>query len=452
MPRTALLLLPLIVLPSCQGESEIEPPPHVLVVTIDTLRADHLGLYGYFRDTSPTLDALAEESLVFEQCLVHMATTLPSHVSLFTATQPLENGVLANLQHGGKSFAPGPGLQSMAQAFRAEGYATAAFVSCSPLKRTGGLHVGFDVYEQPKRAQLPADKTTERALAWISAQPEDRPYFLWVHYFDAHTPYLAPAAFEAMFTDGPDLDAYLEARKIPATSVSMKNETVNTREATNAYDAEIRFLDSQFKVLLQAVGTEALVLVVGDHGEGLGQHGSVGHGEIWEEQLRVLLLMRVPGQAPERIRQPIAMVDVWPTLMGVSDLQLSSLDRRQWSGLDRWSERNLPIRILSMTTARHLPEGASEQFTLVTEDWKLVRTAGAADRLYSRSADPHELTDVALEHQEVLSKLGQELAALLQVQRERSGNWGESVAEDLSEAQLQELRDLGYLGDADSSE
>jgi len=152
----ALALLPGLVA-SCSRSPSTPPAtpaaPNLLLITIDTLRADHLGCYGYFRDTSPNLDRLAGESLLFERAYTPMATTLPAHVSLFTGLNPLEHGVLANQEHGGSGYRSRPGARSIAEILKADGYATAAFVSAAPIKRSSGIAAGFDTFVEPHEAQ-----------------------------------------------------------------------------------------------------------------------------------------------------------------------------------------------------------------------------------------------------------------------------------------------------------
>ena len=170
------------------------PAPNLVFVTLDTTRADHLGLYGYFRDTSPALDAFGSQAIVFERFIVPMATTLPTHASLFTATQPLEHGVLANSTQGGSRFVPSTHLRSLAEVAGAAGWRTAGFVSSAVLKRGSGIETGFDAFDEPEGEQRNAEATTRTALAWLESTPRG-PFLLWVHYFDAHWPYAPPPAY-----------------------------------------------------------------------------------------------------------------------------------------------------------------------------------------------------------------------------------------------------------------
>ena len=205
--RTRGLLLPLAALLAAAGCSRAAAPPparpNVLLVTIDTLRADRLGCYGYRGAVTPVLDGLAARGVRFEVAVAHAPLTAPSHASILTGLNPLAHGVRDN----GAYVLP-PGARSVAEDFRQAGYRTAAFVSGFPLKRRFGFDRGFDAYDdhlprgkdarRTAYVERTADRTTDAALGWLEAAPSPgappAPFFLWVHYFDPHAPYEAPAA------------------------------------------------------------------------------------------------------------------------------------------------------------------------------------------------------------------------------------------------------------------
>jgi hypothetical protein len=148
-----------------------------------------------------------------------MATTLPTHVSILTATHPLEHGVLANVMHGGRRFVPAAGLRSFATVCRKQGYRTAAFVSAAPLKRDSGIQVGFEIFEEPDEsaAERSGGQTTDAALRWLAGL-EAGPFLLWIHYYDAHWPFAAPAPFGGRYHTDPSLERYIAERRIAAAS------------------------------------------------------------------------------------------------------------------------------------------------------------------------------------------------------------------------------------------
>jgi arylsulfatase A-like enzyme/tetratricopeptide (TPR) repeat protein len=273
--------------------------PNVLLITIDTLRADHVGCYGRVGAATPALDALAARGVRFETAVVHAPITAPSHASLLTGLTPLRHGVRNN---GG--FALPPDVPTLAEAFRQSGYRTAAFVSGFPLDRRFGLARGFQVYDDrlphgndPRRApyvERPADQTTRAVLAWLDAHataPETAPFLLWVHYYDPHSPYEPPPDFAARFPGRP-------------------------------YDGEIAFVDSQMGALLRwldakGAAQRTLVLATSDHGESLGEHGEQTHGIfVYDTTLRVPWIMAGPGVPAGRVLTTVARgIDLTPTLL-----------------------------------------------------------------------------------------------------------------------------------------
>lgn len=224
---------------------------NVLLVTIDTLRADRLGCYGYAGAATPVLDALAARGVRFATAIAHVPLTTPSHASILTGLTPLRHGVRDN-----GDFVLPDRIPTLAEAFHDAGYRTAAFVSGFPLDRRFGLARGFDTYddhlphgEDRRRSayvERPADQTTAAVRSWLEGGTPS-PWFLWVHYFDPHSPYEPPPDFAARFAGRP-------------------------------YDGEVAFVDAQIGVLLALLEAKGLaprtrVLVTADHGESLGEHG-----------------------------------------------------------------------------------------------------------------------------------------------------------------------------------
>ena len=453
------LLLPLLLLAACGGSTE--PPgsggrpvrPSVLLVTLDTLRADHLGLYGYFRDTSPRLDALAEKSVVFERCTVPMATTLPSHVSMLTSTWPLEHGVLANVAHGGKAFSISPGLEPLSAVLADAGYATAAFVSAKPLRPNSGIDAGFEDFDDPGGPERSGGETVDRALAWL-ADRDERPFFLWVHLFDPHSPFTPPEGFRGRFTADERLEAWLAEREVAAVSRRPGGAVVPTTPSIDDYDAEILYTDHQVGRLLDALEEGGLedstaVVVLTDHGEGLGQHGEPGHGRLWEEQVRAAWLLRVPGLEPRRVAAPVSTVDAMPTLL--ARVEIPGVERflAQASGVDVLAGGFTGRAQLSQTSARLIQFGQPVVHALTRGRWRYHALGPDGEALHDLEADPHELVDVSSEHPELVAELRAELEAMVEDQTRRGAELGAGEAVDLDPDTLRALRDLGYTGTDD---
>jgi arylsulfatase A-like enzyme len=433
--------------------------PNIVLITLDTTRADHLGCYGYFRETSPALDSFAAESILFERCVVSMAMTLPTHVSILTSTYPLEHGIQSNLALGGRKVRFTDRFRSFAEVCREAGYETAAFVSATPVKKETGIGAGFDHFDQPETARRRADETTDRALLWLGERT-DRPFFLWVHYFDPHRPLDPPAPFDEMFVTDAPLEEFIRERRISAvTERPLRGGKMDdTRQSINAYDGEIRFMDEQFGRLLEAVFEKAgagrtAVLVLGDHGEGLGQHGESAHGGTWDEQLRVPMMIRAPGGRPSRVSRLLTAADALPTLLGQIDAPALTPYLVNVTGRDALSSDYEELPVLSQDTGEK-KEMVDYRTSLTAGRWKYIRymnrEEGTGDLLFDLDLDPFELSNLCAAQAETASEMRDRIDRRIDDLRRR----GEILQEGMEEAGLmldstlaEELRALGYLSE-----
>jgi arylsulfatase len=428
--------------------------PDILVVTLDTTRADHLGAWGYFRDTSPELDALARESIVFDAAYAPMATTLPTHVSVFTATTPLEHGVLANTTQGGQRFVPAARLRPAAAVAAEAGYATAGFVSAAPLKRGSGVETGFATYDEPAEKHRPAAETIDAAIAWLEQDP-GRPAFLWVHLYDAHWPYAAPAPYDRFFATDAALERWIAERRIPERALRPLVGTVDESRATiNAYDGALRYQDAELGRLLRWLRDagrldRTAILLLGDHGEGLCQHGEPAHGSSWNEQLHAPLLMKVPGAAPRRVAAPVSLVDAMPTFLARLRVPGLALPEGQASGRDALADGAAPAAILSQDTGRERDE--PHRVALRAGRWKYFRIeegdGRVRDALYDLESDPFELEDVAARHPERTAALRRATEAEVQALSARGAALRGGQAPEtrpIDPELLEQLEALGY--------
>ena len=445
---------------ACSGADEgprLEHP-NLVLITIDTLRADHLGTYGYFRDTTPNIDALARESVVFDAAYATMATTLPSHASMLTSRYPLEHGILANVMHGGKPFGWKPGMLSFAQVAKDAGYRTAAFVSSSPLKRQSGIDAGFDDWSEPVAAHRKAEETLADVLPWLEARPPE-PFFLWVHLFDPHWPYDAPPPFDKRFHSDeldPELEAWIAARGLPESAMRA-NETVETREALDAYCGEVAYTDQEVGRLLDALRANGLldksiVTLTADHGEGLNQHDWHGHGLVWEEQLRVPLIIRFPAaarQAPRRVASIVSLIDLVPTLLG----RVEPWSTPSWtqyfahaSGVDALAPAFAERAVYAQRSGREMERDPGEMYTITTPQWKYIHQPEVGAFLFDRRKDPFELDNLAGRERDEADREHRLTMILRDVQMRRGEMLGEATAGEADERLLAELRALGYMG------
>lgn len=455
-----LALLPALMLAltlgACSRERGAEPGPlpDVVLVTFDTLRADHLGFAGYFRETSPNLDALARASVVFERCIAPMATTLPVHASILTGVQPQEHGLLGNVDPEGRRYELSDELPTFTQFLRGNGYRTAAFVSALPLKRQFGLDGGFEVYDEPSGRERRAGETTDAALAWYTArQAESAPLFLWVHYFDPHGPYEPPAEFAQAFGSDGEIERYLAERRFADAGQRPGRQAreVSTRASIDLYDGEILYMDREVGRLFAALQAgprweRTALAAIADHGEGLNQHGEPGHGQVWNEQLHVPFLLRVPGLEPRRVGRLVTPADLVPTLLGAIEIPGSESLLARMSGLDALAP-DFPAerQVLSQTSERQVGLGRVPAHSLTGERWKFVRHADGREQLFDLGQDPFELRDVAPEQTARMAELRATLEAELAAQRSRAPRGPERS--ELGTGELEGLRELGYIGD-----
>ena len=428
-------------------------PLNIVLISIDTLRADHLGCYGYFRDTSPTLDKLAEQSILFENCLSPLATTLPAHTSVLTATYPLEHGILANVKDDKQHYARAAGLRTFAEAAAKRGYRTAGFVSAAPLTRSSGTDAGFETFDEPTKRQRDAAATNAQLFPWLEKR-SDEPFFLFVHYFDPHHPYVARAPFEDLFTTDEQLERHIAERGIPdkIKRFTKKSKAEETRESINNYDIEIRYVDWQVGLVLDKLRELGLwertaLILMSDHGEGFGEHGAVGHGSVPREQIHVPLMMRVPGHEPRRITAPMSLVDLLPTALGRIGGDWSGF-LAQSSGYDVLAASHRAQDILSQRTANQRSDLEGLIYALVSGQWKLVSLSEDSDRLYDWTSDPLERVNVHARNEAVAGSLRERIGELLKTYTERGRELAgeEGPAEQPMDPELLEkLRSLGYV-------
>jgi arylsulfatase A-like enzyme/tetratricopeptide (TPR) repeat protein len=371
--------------------------PNVLLVTIDTLRADHVGSYGYQAASTPTIDGLAMRGVRFETSVAHTPLTGPSHASILTGHTPLGHGFRNN-----SGYVLAPQVKTAAEDFRQAGYRTAAFVSGFPLDRRFGFDRGFEMYDDrlPKgndRRRTPyverfADATTDAALRWLptlrpATGPSSAPWFLWVHYYDPHAPYEPPADLAERFRASP-------------------------------YDGEVAFVDRQLARLLQALeasgeSARTIVLVTADHGESLGEHGEGTHGIfIYDATLRVPWVMAGPRVPAGRVSRTVARsIDVLPTLADYAGLPgRSDVDGRSLRPAAEGREmRDEPTYAESLYPELEL--GWAPLHAWRTKDLKYIRAPHA--ELYDLAKDPQETTNRVAEERARVEDLDRKVEAAL---------------------------------------
>jgi choline-sulfatase len=390
--------------------------PNVLLVTFDTLRADHASCCGYLRATTPRLDRLATEGTLFCHAYCTVPACAPSHASILTGQYAAAHGLVKNgdvLQRG---------RATLAKRLQAVGYATAAVVSSFLLSARFGLNSGFDLYDDelpPQYSSYPvssyggltfsggfdrrADAATARAITWlVRERPRRRPFFLWVHLFDAHAPYNAPPPHDRLFTSSTGMPT--DAWSVPA------------------YDGELHFADESLGQLLDALDADGLaartiVVVVSDHGEGLGQHDVERHGtQLYEEAVRVPVVLSWPGhiRAGQSLTAPISLVDLAPTLLDLAAVpaQPPAMAGRSLARVLRGEEQpdaERPLFLRGGSDAAAEKQGSTadgSRYGVRLGSYKLIATPGSGTpELYDLATDPDERHNVAAEQADRASRL-----------------------------------------------
>lgn len=400
--------------------------PDLLLISIDTVRADRIGVYGDPAARTPNIDRLAREGVLFERATCQVPLTLPSHCSILTGTYPPYHGVRKN---GG--FALDPHFDTLAEILRGNGYRTGAFLSSFSLNHIFGLDQGFDIYDDvaatkdlvvegevagsrrliyPERA---GSVTIDRAIAWLR-EPSRKPTFLWVHLFEPHTPYEPLAPFDSLFRDDP-------------------------------YRGEIAAMDFEIGRLLDAMpaGKGLIVGLLADHGEGLWDHGEETHGFLlYDECIRIPMILAAEGALPARtVRADAAQaIDLVPTFLGLAGVDWSG----PLQGRDLFaSGGSLDSTAYAETLYGKLTYGWSDLRSLGSGDWKYI--AGPAPELYDLSSDPGERRNLILAEASRAATLADRIRPIVAAKPDLPESAG---VVEMTREEAEALAALGYVGSA----
>ena len=393
---------------------------NVVLISIDTCRADRLSCYGFDRPTTPNIDAIARDGVLFENVISPVPATLPAHSSMLTGTVPPYHGVHAN-----NNYRLSASNVTLAELLKKEGFTTAAFVSSFTLDAQFGLNQGFDTYNQDLRGVLGAtaslnernaENVNRAVLPWLDDHASDR-FFLMVHYYDPHTPYAAPEPFRTDF-------------------------------AADPYVAEIAYTDHQIGLLidkLKALGLydSTLLIVTADHGEGLNQHGEKWHGFfVYHDTTRVPLIIKSPGvSAGARIEEKVGLIDIVPTVLAVLGVpDAPTIQGRDLTPYLSGRKTVYPDRYFYSESLMPTQNGCNALFAIEDQSWKyiqskrpelyhLVKDPGEKDNLFDKESKRGTMYKDRL--QQMLSKVTRTL--------------GKSAAVALGAKDQAKLESLGYM-------
>ncbi|RIK99159.1 MAG: hypothetical protein DCC71_20540 [Proteobacteria bacterium] len=452
--RTSLRTsLPLIA--AALGCSEPAPRverPHFLVLSLDTTRADRLGIYGYERPTSPVLDRMAREGAWYERAYTTATWTLPSHASLFTGKFPTSHGarydaegplVLGSEIRGPESWKQirarglAPDEHTLAEHLQGAGWRTGGVVAGPWLKAVFGLSRGFEHWDDRGITSVngrPAASVTDAAIAWIDGA-SDRPFFLFLNYFDPHTPFYPPAPFVA---------------EVVPPEERPRGEAKTLRERSALYDAEIRAMDFHIGRLLDHLRARGLydstfVVAVADHGELLGEQNANGHGNsLYEPELRIPFLVKPPrgDGGPRGAQSAIVQIsDVFPMVLARAGLPIPAGTQAAFPP---------PPERPAFAEVNPLPRFGKrgDWRAIVDGEWKYLES-GAGDRLlFDVARDPAETENLAAAQPDVAARLRASLESWIAALPPPSSTSGDAT--NVDDATRRALESLGYLHEAES--
>jgi len=439
-------------------------PPNIIVVVMDTVRADHLSVYGYPRPTTPNLEKFAADAIRFDHAYATSSWTVSSHASLFTGLYSIGHGATAEGERLDDD------RETVAELLRVSGYRTAAFSNNPWVSPLSNMTQGFE-HVEPLWQQPPASDpsgfphpTNQAVFRWLAET--EQPFFLFINYMEAHWPYEAPRRYQDLFV-APGLPEqlrkrsgfsalrwYVDPSRFPAELVALR---------TALYDAELAYVDAVVGELLAHLKADgrwqdSLVIVTSDHGENFGDNGHQGHAfSLYDSTVRIPLLMRFPGgekSGPNVRPDPVQLVDVFATMLAAAGVEsddplVAGQDLRQGPVRDRavLAESYLPLRYL-----RRFPnggKGAIEQKfkhrlrSVQVGDEKLIQTSEGRTQLFDTRSDPAERIDRSAERPDRVTALQSELDQMLDRFGSRARTGSSTPA--LSDEARKSLRALGYV-------
>jgi arylsulfatase A-like enzyme len=464
------------------------PPQTVILIQGDTLRKDHLDLYGYERKTAPTLTRLAGEGAFFDNAITQTSWTKAATPSIMTSLYPSTHGV-----HQIPDRLPAAAT-TIAEVYREAGYATVSFSAVAFTGAYTNLHQGFEELHEAEstvgragpRGGKTAREFTDRLLDWLEGHRQVRS-FVYLHFFDPHAPYEPNRPYDTLWGDPKGREEYLREQEVlknfiadpflAQRGMATRDELVKAgldpeaylRYSKDWYDGSIRGMDTEIARLVDRLGelwldTRALIAFYADHGEEFHDHGRMWHGQgIYGEMLRVPLILWSPGRVPKaRVEEPVRLIDVMPTLLDLSGLRVPEAAQGQsmrplFAGTPArggaaagggWTRR--PVIAEKQPIGRDGFPNMSESYAIMDGDWKLIRNVvrppdKAEFELFQFYKDPLDQANVAADHPEVVQRLSRELDAFQQMARAARLKPDTETAKGLTKEQIEHLRSLGYL-------
>lgn len=406
---------------------------NVILISIDTLRADHTSLYGYERPTTPYIEALAARGVVFDKAYSQAPNTAPSHTTMLSGTYPSGHLVWA---HG---MMPSEGLPTLPKLFQANGYRTVAWVQLEGMT----YNAGFDEYHYMAKRWSYVPERPGEVVDWLR-ENGDQPFFMFLHTYEPHAPYHPPEEYRAKYDTGYEGHLRKDIIKVDELALMNSGETPATQAELDhviaMYDAEIEFLDQRLSVVFDALeelglADNTVIALVADHGEEFGERGQIGRHSytIFNELMHVPMFFVGPGiPAGMRIDTQVGNVDLAPTLLTLAGIEVP----RIYQGIDLatlWNGTAEGVRPVVV-------ERPDEQ-AIIAGGWKYF----SGGQLYDLTNDPGETTDVAADNPSEAAFLRDQLDRWLAETHRVQETVGPAGGERLTREERNRLRDLGYI-------
>jgi len=440
-----------------------DSPPNIVLVTIESLRADHVGAYGYPRATTPSLDALAGEATVYENAASVTSWTLPSHASIFTGLYPAAHGVVAYDHRLDDS------QTTLAEVLRDAGYQTAAVVSGPFLRSIHNLDQGFELYDQsvthPDGNRAAHADVTNPAVERIvesflrRGRDGERPFFLFLYLWDVHYDYIPPPPYDTIFV--PDRARRVDLRDYEISSlVTADSPQAELDYVVAEYDGEIAATDALlgrlFGVLKElGLWDDTAIVVTADHGEEFFEHGHKGHrNSLYGESLHVPLIVKLPGQRlAGRRAETVSLIDLFPTILGIARVEETPYHHGR-SLIEPHEGERRPL-FFELKTEWEGSDPTTGERGMVSDLWLAVRDGDyklilerndGRRELYDLVADPDEQAPLDSDPGKQFPDLDREIGEFLESMKTDSKRWSRSAPIELSPEDEKRLRSLGYLG------
>ncbi len=407
--------------------------PNIILITFDALRADHLGCYGYPKDTSPFLDSLSRDSLTFTHCITQSASTVPAVSAIFTGHYPYLDGVVS------KDYTLGKKYVTIAELLKQRGYRTFAIPGHYQVKKKFGFSRGFDYFAEDHANRLNAGQMYECLVNLFKTNNMKNRFFLWVHIREPHAPYSPPEEYITKFSQPPFPKISAEKEY----NLHGDRKVLSAREVDEliaAYDGNIRFADDNLKKIFNYLARRGflrntIIIITADHAECLGEQDIIDHNNLFYAALHIPLIVKIPGHQGKLITYPVCSVDIFPTILDLL-------------GYKRYG-RTLELRGRSLLEKRNsdYPQFSEypRMYSLIKGNWQFyLDSAHNVKVLFDIVSDPHTEQDLMAKRPGIYKALYADLVDILKTAQKDATTVVERK-NVLTPEDIEQLRSLGYL-------